>query len=151
MRARPKGLASGAGRHSGAALSAPIFSAAASSTVLFVNLRAQRAQRAASQHLNQASLWTSRRSEKERLLFHWARRVQKRGLVRVSEGERVQARPRRPRRASHEQRWRSGRQFIRSRMSQRASASEGQRRPPDHSRRLSLSVTLTYSAYLSLV
>ena len=104
MRARPKGLASGAGRHSGAALSAPIFSAAASSTVLFVNLRAQRAQRAASQHLNQASLWTSRRSEKERLLFHWARRVQKRGLVRVSEGERVQARPRRPRRASHEQR-----------------------------------------------
>ena len=55
MRAKPKGLASGAGRHSGAALSAPIFSAASSSTVFFFNLRAQRAQRAARLHLNQAS------------------------------------------------------------------------------------------------
>ena len=53
MRAKPKGLASGAGRHSGAALSAPFFSAASSST-LFLILRAQRAQRASRLHLNQA-------------------------------------------------------------------------------------------------
>ena len=44
-----------AGRHSGAALSAPIFSAASPSTLFFFNLRAQRAQRTARRHLNQAS------------------------------------------------------------------------------------------------
>ena len=150
MRAKPKGLASGAGRHSGAALSAPILQCR---TVVHIFLYSQSSE--SSESLSSApepsNLRAPRRSEKERLLFHWARRVLKRGLGRVSEGERVQARPRRPRRASHEQRCRSGRQVRLSRMSQRASASEGQRRPPDNSRRLSLSVTSTYSAYLSLV